>query len=160
MTPAVVARPRNGIHVLLVEDRATDAEFVVREFRLQHPQTVVEVAVSGLDALRRLHEQTPAAPLALVVLDLRLPGMDGLEVLSRMRAEPRLRAIPVAILTGSQRAEDVAAAYDLGARCCLAKPAQAAGYQSIVRQLAALCGVMAQPVAAAAAAGAPAPTDF
>lgn len=145
--------------MLLVEDRPSDAEFVVREFRAQHPEAVVEVCGTGLDALRRLHDHTLAEPVALVILDLRLPGMDGLEVLSRMRAEPRLRLIPVAVLTGSQREEDVVAAYDLGARCYLSKPELASGYTAIVQQLARLVADLAQsPVAVPEAPQGP--TDF
>ena len=158
MTPAVVAVPRGAVHILLVEDRASDALFVLREFGRQHPHVVVEVCESGLDALRRLHEHPPTAAVSLVVLDLRLPGMDGLDVLARMRLEPRLRDIPVAVLTGSRREEDVVAAYDLGAVCYLCKPELATGYGQIVEQLGKLCASVAKTTVVAAPAVAPA--DF
>jgi len=108
--------------VLLVEDNPGDVELVrhaVRELDVS-----LDVAVDGVEALDRL--RAALAP-ELVLLDLKIPRKDGLEVLEEMSRDPALRRVPVIVLTSSQAPQDLARAYELGAMACFAKPSMGLG---------------------------------
>ena len=108
----------NDLRVLLVEDNADDVEltlWALGEIGL----TSVEVAWDGAEALRMLQ----AGPVPdLVLLDLRLPLVDGLEVLARLRSDQELKAIKVVVLTSSENPLDKAACQSLGVTAYLGKP--------------------------------------
>lgn len=110
------ARPRR---VLLVEDDGSQ-RWVVRRLleNALGSEVAVEEAVSGEKALERAAQEPP---LDLVLLDLRLPGIGGLEVLKRLRAEKATRGIPVVILTSSQEKDDLLRAYEYGANSFVLK---------------------------------------
>ena len=118
--------------ILLVdddEDYLTVAERAVQQDGLA---ATVIVARSGTEALERLGIQTmpstqPRQEFAALFVDLNLPGVDGWEVLRRVRADTRLRRIPVVIVSSSARAEDVARCYDLGANSYVVKRFDASG---------------------------------
>lgn len=120
--------------VLIVDDRASDAELVTHAFRRSRPNVRAEICVSGAQALERLTRKDLPRP-GLILMDLKMPGMDGHEVLKRIKEDPALRSIPVVVFTGSRLEEDIARSYDLGANCYLAKPTTAAGYGAIVDEL-------------------------
>jgi PAS domain S-box-containing protein len=103
--------------VLLVEDNPGDVELV--RHGLVDLDVTLEVVRDGVKALERL--RTGIRP-QLVLLDLKLPRKDGLEVLKEMSEEPALRRVPVVVLTSSQAPRDLARAYELGAMACFAKP--------------------------------------
>jgi CheY-like chemotaxis protein len=111
-------------HILYVEDNADHAELVMRQLEKQRlRQRVVHVedgerAMAVLDAAVQGHQPLPR----FVLLDLRLPRMDGMEVLARMRASDALRLIPVIIFTTSTTSRDVQAAYSHHANSYLVKP--------------------------------------
>lgn len=116
------------ITILLVEDDAAHAEIVRRnltEFRVANRIVRLEDGQAALDYLRR---EGPFADPAtspvpdLLLLDLRLPKVDGLEVLRRIKADPALRAIPAIVLTTSATESDLASAYAIGAVSYLVKP--------------------------------------
>ena len=114
--------------ILLVEDNPSDIQLTKRAFEKSRIANQLQVAEDGQEALDYLFGRgvagTPGddeAP-ALVLLDLKLPKMDGLEVLRRIRSEPRTRRLPVVILTTSKEDQDVAASYDLGANSYIRKP--------------------------------------
>ena len=114
--------------ILLVEDNPSDVALFLRAFgRGRIPHTVV-VAADGQEALDRLHgpedgsASGPAEFPDLVILDLKLPKVDGLEVLRRVRGNPRTRRIPVVILSSSTEYADLSAGYDLGANGYIRKP--------------------------------------
>jgi len=110
------ARPRR---VLLVEDDGSQ-RWVVRRLleNALGSEVAVEEAVSGEKALERAAREPP---LDLVLLDLRLPGIGGLEVLKRLRSEKATRGIPVVILTSSQEKDDLLRAYEYGANSFVSK---------------------------------------
>jgi len=114
--------------ILLVEDNPSDVALFLRAFsRGRVPHTVV-IAADGQEALDRLHgsEDGPVSDPSefpdLVLLDLKLPKVDGLEVLRRLRQNPRTRRIPVVILSSSTEYADLSAGYDLGANGYIRKP--------------------------------------
>ncbi len=127
--------------ILLVEDDPDDEELTVRGLRRAGIANPIAVARNGAEALDWLHGTGPhagsgAPPLpAVVLLDLRLPKVDGMEVLRRLRAEERFRALPVVILTSSGEERDVVEGYRLGANSYVRKPVVFAEFADAVRQL-------------------------
>lgn len=106
--------------IVLVEDNATDEMFALRAFRKNGMEREILVARDGQQALDLMLD--PGAPLpAFVLLDLKLPKIDGCEVLRRVRAEPRTRFLPVIMLTSSTREEDLRQCYLLGANSYVCK---------------------------------------
>jgi len=121
---ATTARKSMALRVLLVEDNQGDVELV--RYAVSALDLELEVVNDGEQALDYLERRSPyqAAPTPdLVLLDLKIPRKDGLEVLREMAASSRLRRIPVVVLTSSQAPQDLSRAYELGARACFAKPA-------------------------------------
>jgi two-component system, response regulator len=129
-----------AIETLLVEDNAQDLELTLRAFRKANLTNPVQVARDGAEALdfifcegvhagRRI-EDVPR----VVLLDLSLPKVDGLEVLRRIKADPRTRAIPVVALTSSREQGDVVESYRLGVNSYIVKPVNFDGFMAAVRQ--------------------------
>lgn len=117
------------IHILLVEDDPAHAEIVRRnltDFRVANTITHVEDGQAALDFLQQPPASDPASQNQslpdLILLDLRLPKVDGLEVLRQLKADPLLRRIPTVILTTSKTEQDMLTAYDHGAGSYLVKP--------------------------------------
>jgi len=118
----------NAVEVLLVEDNATDAELALRALRGRGLRNSFVVAKDGAEALDFLFargkyadrdvEQRPK----LVLLDLRLPRVDGIEVLRQVKADERTRNTPVVILTSSRQDPDIQQCYELGANSYIVKP--------------------------------------
>ncbi|OLB07899.1 MAG: two-component system response regulator [Gemmatimonadetes bacterium 13_2_20CM_69_27] len=116
------------VEILLVEDNPTDVELTLRAFKARNFANQVFVARDGAEALDFFFGDG-SHPLRdigvvpkVVLLDLKLPKVDGLEVLRRLKADERTRAIPVVILTSSREEPDIAAAYRLGANSYIVKP--------------------------------------
>jgi CheY-like chemotaxis protein len=131
----------NCVHILLVEDNRMDVELTLdafREVRLVNP---VHVAPNGREALdylfgRGKYADREAYPLPrLILLDLKLPGIDGFEVLRQIKATPVLKRLPVIILTSSKEDGDRILSYDSGANSYLVKPVSFEGFLDIVRQI-------------------------
>ncbi len=112
--------------VLLVEDDPHDAMLVERSFRRKGLNVSLVVAKDGKEALDYLHEageESGARSLPrFILLDLKLPRMDGFEFLKEVKGNPLFKKIPVVVLTSSHELEDVDRAYDLGANAYLVKP--------------------------------------
>ncbi|HEX3345741.1 MAG TPA: response regulator [Polyangiaceae bacterium] len=113
--------------ILLVEDNSSDEKLTLLAFRNCGVANDVVVRRDGAAALEYLHGAAPAgqdaSPLpAVVLLDLKLPRIDGLEVLRRIRAHPRTKVLPVVILTSSKEDEDVVRSYEAGANAYVRKP--------------------------------------
>jgi CheY-like chemotaxis protein len=126
--------------ILLVEDNPDDRALILRSLRKHNLVNPVEVAEDGALALEYLlgtggpGGERRTLP-SVVVLDLKLPKIDGLEVLRRIRAEERTKLIPVIILTSSNEDKDVASAYATGANSYVRKPVDFAEFSEAVRQL-------------------------
>ena len=127
--------------ILLVDDNANDVELTLDAFREQRLSNEIEVARSGQAALDRLFGRTRQPdggrfPLPdLILLDIKMPGIDGFEVLRQIKGAPILRRIPVVILTSSREEGDRAMTYDTGANSYLVKPVSFDGMLEIVRKI-------------------------
>jgi two-component system response regulator len=120
--------------ILLVEDNPRDEVLTLRALQKHNFQATVAVARDGAEALDYLLGDTRPLP-QLVLLDLKLPKIDGLEVLRRIRADDRTRLLPVVILTSSTEDADVAAGYRLGTNSYVRKPVDFVQFTDAVRQL-------------------------
>ena len=125
--------------ILLVEDNPDDEELTVVALKKSHIANEVVVARDGEEALDYLfatgpHTGSTFIP-AVILLDLKLPKIDGLEVLRRLRAHERTRRIPVVILTSSKEQEDVVEGYSLGANSYVRKPVDFDQFLEASRQL-------------------------
>jgi two-component system response regulator len=127
--------------ILLVEDNADDRELTLRALAKNNILNPVQSACDGVEALDILLRrggnaaaEYQAAP-ALVLLDLKLPRLDGLEVLKAVRADPRTRLLPIVVLTSSKEEQDLIDSYSLGANSYIRKPVDFAKFSEAVRQL-------------------------
>ncbi len=113
--------------ILLVEDNPNDVELTLAALGENQPIPEVIVANDGEEALDYLyrrggHESRPAANPKVVLLDLKLPKVDGLEVLECIKTDPDMKTIPVAMLTSSREESDLLRSYDLGTNAYVVKP--------------------------------------
>ncbi|MBN2201059.1 response regulator [bacterium] len=129
--------------ILLVEDDPNDEQLAVRALASDPARPGVRVARDGREALEILFRQTETesgavrlGPLHLVLLDIRLPGMDGLEVLRRIRSHEKTRHLPVVMFTSSESGNDWTESYRLGANSVVRKPSDASQFEANLRQLA------------------------
>lgn len=128
-------------HVLLVEDNPDHEELIRRAFAEAEPSVRLTVARHGEEALDYLHrrgayEDPGRSPRPrLILLDLRLPRVDGLEVLGEIKGSPVLRATPVVVLTTSDSEHDVARAYAQHANSYLVKPAEFSRIRELIEKL-------------------------
>jgi len=128
-------------HILLVEDNRLDVELTLDAFQEARLGNTVHVAMNGQEALDYLlgmgqygdRQQYPLPDV--VLLDLKMPGMDGIDVLRRIKGMEFLKRIPVIILTSSQEEGDRALSYDNGANSYLVKPVTFDGFLKVVRQI-------------------------
>lgn len=126
--------------VLLVEDNDDDVELTLRSFRRHQVANSVVVVRDGVEALdylfrRNAHANRPPGDPALVLLDLKLPKVDGLEVLRQIRTNASTRCIPVVILTTSSETRDKVESYHLGANSYVRKPVNFDDFLEATRQL-------------------------
>lgn len=128
-------------HILLVEDNDDDVQLTMRALRLHRLANRVVVVGAGADALDYLFCRGAYAGRErkdlpqLVLLDLKLPKVGGLEVLTQIRQEPRTKRLPVVILTSSNTEGDVAKSYDLGANSYIRKPVDFRQFMDAVNSL-------------------------
>lgn len=127
--------------ILLVEDNRDDEELALLAFKKSNIANEVVIARDGEEALDYLFGtgtfagRDVAVLPQVVLLDLKLPKIDGLEVLQRVRADPRTRRLPVVVLTSSKEEQDLIESYDLGANSYVRKPVDFAQFLESVRQL-------------------------
>ncbi len=129
----VMSKP---IEILLVEDNAGDVRLTREVMKEGGVESMLRVAMDGEEALRMLRKEGGHACLPmpdLIILDLNLPRMNGIEVLRAIKEDPSLRRIPVLVMTTSEAAEDVNAAYDLNANCYIAKPCDFTSYMDVIQ---------------------------
>ena len=127
--------------ILLVEDNPADARLTTMAFKRSHIANRLALVRDGAEALDFLFrhgayaERDPAELIALVLLDLKLPKISGLEVLEALRADPVLALTPVVILTSSSEEEDIVRSYQLGANSYLRKPVEFEKFLDAASQL-------------------------
>jgi len=126
--------------ILLVEDNPNDEELTLRALKKSNLLNPVIVARDGEEALdyllgRGRHAAMPPELPQFVLLDLKLPKVNGLEVLQALRADPRTRLLPVIVLSSSNEQRDLVASYELGANSFVRKPVDFAEFLEAARQL-------------------------
>ena len=126
------------VRVLLVEDNPGDADLTRETLEAGRLHLEIDVVVDGEQALDYLLQRPPYAgkPMPdLVLLDLNLPRISGREVLEEIRRQPRLRKVPIVILTSSDAEQDIVRSYELGANCYVTKPVGFEACQTVVRSV-------------------------
>lgn len=137
-------------HILLVEDSPNDAELTLTALEdggLSNEVVWVKDGQEALDYLYRAgaHASRESGHPAVVMLDLKLPRMDGLQVLERVKSDPELRQIPVVMLTSSREEIDVARSYSLGVNAYVVKPVGFTDFVQALRELGLFWAVVNQP---------------
>jgi two-component system, chemotaxis family, response regulator Rcp1 len=135
VTPALLA---DSIEVLLVEDNPGDVRLTREALRESRVRNRISVARDGIEALEMLRAEGPHEDTRrpdLILLDLNLPRMNGRELLAEIKKDPRLRRIPVVILTSSREEEDIARTYDLHANAFVTKPVDFEQFVRAVRSI-------------------------
>jgi CheY-like chemotaxis protein len=136
----VTATSAATLRILLIEDDEDHVFLIRRALRdLDGVKVIVDVAMTGEQALDALGRDRATGNLpGLVLLDLRMPGMDGFEVLRRIRGQDGLRALPVVALTSSEREDDREQALRLGVTWYVCKPVDGARFRTEVQQVVSL----------------------
>jgi len=127
------------VEILLVEDNALDAELTMRALKNGGLANMVLWVKDGQQALDYLfrhgdYSQRDEASPRLVLLDLKMPRVDGIEVLKAIKADERTRQIPVVVMTSSQEERDVAQSYELGVNSYVVKPVEFNAFADLARQ--------------------------
>ena len=131
----------NIIDLLIVEDNPQDLELALRALRKAKLANHIQIARDGAEALEFIFCEGPhaarrqAAAPKVILLDLKLPKVAGLEVLKRLKGDPRTRNIPVVVVTSSKEQRDVVESYDLGVNSYIVKPVNFERFSAAVRDL-------------------------
>jgi two-component system response regulator len=129
------------VEILLVDDSSEDVELTILALRRSKLANVIEVAEDGAEALDflfcrgRHKDRSFSHPPKLILLDLKLPKVDGLDVLRAVRADERTKTIPIVILTSSKEQRDVIDGYKLGVSAYIQKPVDFEQFAEIIRQI-------------------------
>jgi CheY-like chemotaxis protein len=130
----------SGIEILLVEDNPADLELTLHALRHDNLANRIEVARDGEEALdflfcRGIHgKRSPTQMPKLILLDLKLPKVDGIEVLRQVKANPKTKTIPITVLTSSKEENDLARCYELGVNSYIQKPVDFDKFRDVVKQ--------------------------
>jgi len=131
----------NRVEILLVEDDPNDVELTLHTFMAHNLANRIEVVRDGAEALDFIfgtgayaHRRVEDGP-KVILLDLKLPKVDGLEVLRRVKADPRTRLIPVVVMTSSREERDIVESYELGVNSYIVKPVNFEQFTEAVRSL-------------------------
>lgn len=129
------------VEILLVEDNLSDVELTLHSLRSSNLTNHIEVVRDGVEALEFIfctgpyaHRHIDNGP-KVILLDLKLPKVDGMEVLQRVKSDPRTRMIPVVVLTSSREDRDIVESYKLGVNSYIVKPVDFEQFTESVRQL-------------------------
>lgn len=131
----------NSIEILLVEDNPDDVELAVHALRREKLANDITVARDGEEALDFIFCRGPYSqrsfqrPPRLILLDLKLPKVEGLEVLRAIKSDPRTKAIPVVIMTSSREERDLVESYKVGVNAYVQKPVDFEQFRTVVKEL-------------------------
>jgi CheY-like chemotaxis protein len=127
-----------SVDILLIEDNPDHVELILKALRDNNVLNEVHVVTSGEEAMDFLYqrgEYANAARPGLILLDIKLPGMDGIELLRRIKADPKLKAIPVVILTTSAGEKEIVESYNCGANSYIIKPVDFEQFLKVIKEL-------------------------
>jgi CheY-like chemotaxis protein len=136
--------------IMLVEDNLKDVDLTLAALAEHHLANEVVTARDGAEALdylcrRGAHAGRDDTLPAVVLLDIKMPKLDGIEVLRRMKSDPELKRVPVVMLTSSKEEPDLAACYDLGVNAYVVKPVDFTQFVDAVKQVGAFWAVLNEP---------------
>ena len=136
--------------ILFAEDSERDIELAIEAFTEHHLANTVEVARDGAEALDYLYRRgnyadRPAGNPAVVLLDLKMPRVDGLEVLRQIKSDPDLKKIPVVMMTSSREQQDLDKAYELGVNSYVVKPVKFSDFLDNVAKLGMFWALVNEP---------------
>lgn len=143
----------NPIEILLVEDNPADLKMTLHALRSGNVANHIQVARDGAEALEFIFCEGAFSARNIndrpkvILLDLKLPKVDGLEVLARVKGDPRTKNIPVVIMTSSNEQSDVARSYDLGVNSYIVKPVNFDSFAKAVQELGMYWMLLNQPPA-------------
>lgn len=128
-----------AVEILLVEDSDADAELIIRALRKSNLVNKVVRLRDGVEALEFIFREgafsgRPGGQPRLILLDLKMPRLGGIEVLRRLKADEQMRIIPVVVLTSSAEEQDVVDSYKLGVNSYLVKPVEFAAFTAVITQ--------------------------
>jgi two-component system, response regulator len=133
---------QNSVEVLLVEDNPTDAELTIRALQKHNMANNLFHVKNGADALdfifgtgKYIDSRDVSFIPKVIFLDIQMPKMNGIEVLQKIKADPRTRLMPVVVLTSSRESPDIQECYDLGANSYIVKPVNFEGFATAVQNL-------------------------
>ena len=126
--------------ILLAEDNPIDADLALRSLATNKADDEIVLAADGSEALdclyrRGMHEARDTGHPAVVILDLKMPKVDGLEVLRQIKTDPRLKHIPVVMFTSSREEVDLARCYQQGANAYIVKPVAFPEFRAVLQQV-------------------------
>jgi two-component system, response regulator len=130
-----------GIEILIADDSPSDVELTILSLRKSKLANTIQVVEDGQKALDFLFCRSEYAgrsfdrPPRVVLLDLKMPKVDGIEVLRALRGDPRTKAIPVVVLTSSQEQHDLVESYNLGVNAYIQKPVDFSRFAAVVEQI-------------------------
>lgn len=134
------------VTILMIEDDEGHARLIERNIRRAGVYNDIVHKADGTSALRHLEQQAGGiGQPVLVLLDLNLPDMSGISILERIKADPRLRRIPIIVLTTTDDAREIQRCYDLGANVYITKPVDYDQFASAIRQLGLFLSVIQVP---------------
>jgi two-component system, response regulator len=131
----------NAVEILIVEDTPQDLELALRALKKSNLTNHIHVVRDGAEALEFIFGEGPHLGRKLedgpkvILLDLKLPKVDGLEVLKRIKSDPRTKMIPVVVLTSSKEQKDVVESYKLGVNSYIVKPVNFESFAAAVQEL-------------------------
>jgi CheY-like chemotaxis protein len=132
--------------ILLIEDNPMDVDLTLRAFKKRNIANPIEIARDGEEALGWLPRWEAGAELPVVILlDLKLPKIDGLEVLRQFKSDPRVKMTPIVVLTTSSEDSDVRSAYELGANSYILKPVDFEKFLEVTTQIELYWNVLNKP---------------
>jgi CheY-like chemotaxis protein len=132
--------------ILLIEDNPMDVDLTLRAFQRRRITNPVEVLRDGQEALDWISRQGPdSVPPLVILLDLKLPKVGGLEVLEQLKSHADLRHLPVVVLTSSAESRDVKSAYDLGVNSYIVKPVSFEKFLDVATQIEVYWTLLNQP---------------
>jgi CheY-like chemotaxis protein len=127
-----------AVELLLVEDNPGDARLLIALLAEANKSVRVHVVSDGMEALKFLRYQGPYLDVPrpdIILLDLHMPKMNGLQLLAQLKSDPWFRAMPIIVLTSSQSQTDILQSYELMANCYLVKPLELEEFEALVKSL-------------------------
>ena len=130
-----VRMPANEVEIFLVEDNPSDVELTLHNLRRNKLANTIVVARDGVEALELLHREPDRIVPRVILLDIKLPKLDGMEVLRALKGDRRTSSIPVVMLTSSREERDIIESYDRGVNSYIVKPVDFDKFADTIRQL-------------------------